>query len=85
MLYVKRAPSGRPLTNAVLFAVSELDSTLYFAGAEAASADPKLDGLAVYGGFYRLKVGLPHFLRSDMRMADLHSNSSTFTANIAFK
>ena len=67
------------------FVLPELDGTLYFAGAEAASADPELDGLAVYGGFYRLKVGLPHFLGSNMRMADLHPNNAAFAANIAFK
>ena len=61
------------------------DGTLYFAGTEAASADPKLDGLTVYGGFHRLKIRLPNLFGSDMRMADLHTDSSAFTANIAFE
>lgn len=58
---------------------------LYFAGTEAAGANPKLYALAVNIGPDRLKIGLPNLLSTDMRMADLHANGFSFAANIALK
>ena len=62
-----------------------LSGALDFAGTEAAGTDPELDRAAVHIGPHWLQIGLPDFLGTDMRMADLHAYRSAFAANITPK